>query len=57
MIYNTDEYALNGKDEVLQFKKNRREMGHITRHLDGKGNLLKENRYGIIKVPSDAVRL
>jgi len=32
VIYATDRYAPDGKDEVLQYKKNGHEVGHHTRH-------------------------
>lgn len=56
VVYQTDRYARGGRDEILQFKKKGREVGHITRHLDDGGNLLQENRHGITSIPRDAQR-
>ncbi|MCC7165422.1 MAG: hypothetical protein IT331_23190 [Anaerolineae bacterium] len=57
VIYASDRYAQGGRDEILQFKCNGREVGHITRHLDAEGRLLQENYHGTTSVPSDGRRL
>ena len=57
VVYNTDRYTPDGKDEVLQFKKNGHEVGHHTRHLDKNGRLVHENDYGVISIPEDAQRI
>lgn len=54
VIYDTDAYDEVGRDEVLQYKKNGYEIGHITRHLDRHGRLLRENSHGNPYIPSDA---
>lgn len=50
-------YVVGGKDEVLQYKKNGYEVGHLTRHLDGDGCLLQENPHGITSVPKHCKRV
>lgn len=57
VVYATDQYAPGGEDEVIQYKKNGREVGHYTRHLDKDGRLLKENYHGITFLPEDAKRV
>ncbi len=57
VIYDTDRYAAGGHDEVIQYKKNGREVGHHTRHLDKDGDLLQENFQGITSIPGDAKRV
>ena len=57
VVYDTDRYAPEGKDEVLQYKKNGHEVGHHTRHLDKDSNLIHENHHGITSVPEDARRI
>jgi hypothetical protein len=57
VVYDNDNYAPGGKDEVTRYKKNGREVGHHTRHLDKDGNLIHENRYGITTLPDDAQRI
>jgi len=57
VIYATDQYAPGGSDDVIQHKKNGREVGHHTRHLDKDGRLLKENYHGITTLPKDAKRI
>ncbi len=54
VVYETDRYAHGGTDEVVQYKKNGSEVGHHTRHMDEKGNLLHENSYGTTTLPDDA---
>ena len=54
VIYDTDRYIKGGRDEILQYKKNGYEVGHITYHLDSQGTLLQENRHGQPGLPSDA---
>jgi len=46
-----------GKDEVLQYKKNGKEIGHHTRHFDKNNRLLKENFHGITTIPSNAIKI
>ena len=53
--YDSDEYATGGYDEVLQVKRNGREMGHTTWHYDGNGHLLAKNDHGDTTIPGDAV--
>jgi hypothetical protein len=57
VIYKTNKYAQSGKDEVIQYKKNGREVGHHTRHLDGNGQLIHENFHGTTTIPNDAKRI
>ena len=57
VVYDFDRYARGGRDEIMQYKKNGREVGHITRHLDANGKLLQENVHGITAVPPDAGRV
>ncbi|MFQ5408008.1 MAG: hypothetical protein ACE5FI_06240 [Anaerolineales bacterium] len=40
VVYPSDRYAPGGTDEIVQYKKNGREVGHYTRHLDKAGKLL-----------------
>ena len=53
-VTQADRYAADGRDEVLQYKKNGHEVGHHTRHLDRDENLIHENYHGITSVPDDA---
>ena len=39
VIYDTDRYIKGGRDEILQYKKNGYEVGHITYHLDSQGTV------------------
>lgn len=57
VAYESDRYSEGGRDEIVQYKKNGREAGHITRHLDAKGNLIHENYHGTTSVPQDAERI
>lgn len=57
VVYDNDRYARGGRDEILQYKKNGREVGHITHHLDANGKLLQENIHGITSIPPDAKRV
>ncbi len=57
VVYDTDNYAPGGTDEVLQYKKNGHEVGHHTKHLDLDGHLIHENVYGVTSVPKDAKRI
>ena len=57
VVYDNDNYAPGGRDEVTQYEKNGREVGHHTRHLDKDGNLIHENHYGITALPDDAQRI
>ena len=57
VIYDSDEYTPGGKDEILQYKKNSREVGHYTRHLDKAGRLLHDNHHGVTFLPNDAKRI
>ena len=57
VTYASDNYALGGSDEVLQYKKNGYEVGHHTRHLDKDGRLIHENDHGITTLPADAKRI
>jgi len=52
--YDTDKYDAGGHDEVLQYKKNGYEVGHITYHLDRNGRVMQENRHGTPTIPADA---
>ena len=56
-IYHTDRYDQGGRDEVLQYKQNGREVGYFTRHWDREGRLIHENYYGMTSVPEDARRI
>ena len=45
-------------DEVMQLKKNGREMGHITYHKDKQGrNKISPRQSGSINLPPDAKRV
>lgn len=57
VVYNTGKYMLGGRDEVIQYKKNGREVGHHTRHLDNNGRLIHENHHGVTSLPGDAKRV
>jgi len=57
VVYDSDRYAPDGRDEVTQYKKNGREEGHHTRYLDKDGNLIQENYHGITSLPDDAQRV
>ena len=54
VIYPLDRYSHGGRDEILQFKRNGREVGHIARQLDAEGRLLQENYHGSTMIPPDA---
>lgn len=56
MAHDTDRYVRGGRDEILQYKKNGRAVGHVTHHFDANGNLLQENIHGITSIPLDAKR-
>jgi hypothetical protein len=57
VTYKTNRYALGGKDEVFQFKLNGVEIGHHTRHLDAKGELLKMNKHNRMPIPKKLTEL
>lgn len=57
VIYSTDRYVQGGSDEIVQYKKNGREVGHHTRHLDKNGNVIQENFYGVTSVPGNCKRI
>ena len=52
--YNSSKYSQGGYDEVIQYKQEGRERGHVTRHYDKNGGLLKTNYHGTVhSLPSD----
>ncbi len=57
VVYASDQYAPGGRDEVVQYKRNGREVGHHTRHLDKDDRLLRENYHGVTDLPKDAKRV